>query len=157
STVYLAAVSCVTIEHRVLNSDSRLLSDFQKAAEMARARRMPQFAQGLGLKLPDALPRHAIDISQFLQRPAVTVHQAKAHFEDLPLTLVKHSQNFAQLLFEQCSTGHFRRVLGGLVFDEIADAHITVIAHRGVKRNGLSRHSQQRLDTRNRQLKLVRK
>src|SRR5258708_11180004 len=88
-------------EYCGLSGDSRsaaregFLLGLQEAVKVVNPRGVPQFAQRLGFDLPDALPRQVVQLANFLQRVAVPIQQAKAHFEDLPLALADTGHNRA--------------------------------------------------------------
>src|SRR5436190_1902432 len=99
----------------------------KEAAQVVSPRGMPQLAQRLGLDLPDALPRDAVQVANFLQRVAEPIDQAKAHFEDLSFAFSESGQNGLKPLFEQAMAGAVSGALGALVFDEITHVHIAIV------------------------------
>ncbi len=82
---------------------------------------------------------------------AGAVRQAESHLEDPPLPRGETGQDAVQFFFQQAEAGPVGGVLGVLVFDEIADPHIPIVAHRGVQGDGLAGHPQEGVDARDRQ------
>src|ERR1700722_1185898 len=99
------------------------------------SRRMAQFAQCLGLNLPDAFARNAQLLSDFLERPLMAVLQAEAQNQYLPLALGKILQDILHLLFEK----HYRCGLGRrdrfLIFDEVAQVRVFLFPNRRLERD----------------------
>src|SRR5438105_1070658 len=62
---------------------TRLLQAFGEGFEQARARRVAQLAQGLGLYLPDALARHVEVLADLFERVLLALRaEAVAEFDD---------------------------------------------------------------------------
>src|SRR5208282_3563567 len=141
-------------DSRSADRDGFLLG-LEEAVKVASPGWVPQFAQGLGFDLADALAGHAVQIANFLEGVAVAIDQPKAHFEDVPFPRAEQGQNVLELLFEHALAGSFGRVLGALVFDEVPHAHVPIIAHRRVERDRLAGHLEQRVDARNRQTHFI--
>src|SRR5437868_8325906 len=56
---------------------------FEERAKLARPRRMPKLAQGLGFDLPDPLARDREALSDFLERVLAAVADAEPHLDHL--------------------------------------------------------------------------
>ena len=68
---------------------------------------LAQLGQGLGLNLTDALARHGKLLPNFLQRVALAILQAKAHFDNLLLAITQGGENVLHLLLEKLVGGRF--------------------------------------------------
>ena len=117
---------------------------FEEALQFAPAGRVAEFAQGLGLDLADALARDFVLVADLLQRAREAVVEAIAEFQDPALALRQAIKHFAELAFEQMKAGDLARVLGGLVFDQVAEMRLIGVAHGGLHGDGLLRHLQDR-------------
>src|ERR1019366_1439475 len=106
------------------NSILRGFVGFEEALQMAEAGGVTELAERLRFDLADALASDVVHVSDFFQRAAVAINEAKAHFDNLPFAFRETGQNAVQFLFEQTVAGSLGWVLSGLVFDEITHVHI---------------------------------
>ena len=123
-------------------SSGRRAVDSRKPSSLLLAGRVAEFAQGLGLDLADALPRDLVLVADLLQRAREAVVQAVAEFQDPPLALRQAVEHLAEPAPEQMEAGDLAGVLGGLVFDEVAEVRLVRVADGGLHGDGLLRHFQ---------------
>src|SRR5271170_5925643 len=71
---------------------------FQEALELAHARGMAHFAQGLGFNLPDPLAGHVKLAANLLKGARVTVADAEAQFQHPALAVIEARENVAQFV-----------------------------------------------------------
>jgi len=95
---------------------------------MAHTRRVTQLAQRLRLDLADTFASDVIHLADLFERAFVAVNQTEAHLQNLAFAFGQRGEHVAQLLAQQTVAGHVRRIFRRLVLDEIADAHIAVVA-----------------------------
>src|SRR4051794_36888492 len=112
-------------------------SAVEKAPQLARPTRMLELPQRLGLDLADALARYRKLLADFLQRMVGVHADAEAHPEHPLLARRQRSEHprrgFAQI-------GLNRRVDRQdrvLVFDEVAEMRILLVADRRLERDRL--------------------
>src|ERR1035441_3173460 len=128
-------------------TESRALGDrcrFEEALEFAPAGRVAQFAQGLGLDLADAFAGDLVLLADLLQRARIAVIQAIAELQDSALALRQAIEHFAQAALKQVKAGDLAWVLGGPVFDQVAEMRLIGLAHGRLHGDGLLRHLQDR-------------
>src|SRR5712692_2060222 len=121
-------------------------SSFEKRAQFARPRRVPQLAQRLGLDLPDALARDREALADLLERMLAAVADAEPHLDDLLLARRERLEDRLGL-FLQVQVDHG---LGGRddlpILDEIAQMRIFLFADRRLERDRLLRDLQHLAD-----------
>ena len=105
------------------------------AAELAAVARVAQLAQRLGLDLADALAGDAELAADLFERAELAVLQAEAKDDDFALALGELAQRVANLRLEQLLRGELERVRHRLVFDEVAEEGVAVLADRGFERD----------------------
>ena len=108
---------------------------FEEALELAEARRVTELADRLGLDLADALASDLEDRGRPLRACGVAIAEAVAEFDDLPFALRQAGQHLVHLLLEHLWLTPFRRVLGRLVFDEVAEVAVLPLADGRVERD----------------------
>ena len=114
--------------------------DFEEAVQLADARGVAHFAEGLGFDLADAFAGHFELLADLFERARVTIHEAEALFEHFALALVQAAEHVAQFVLEQAEAGHLGRILGGFVFDEVAEIGVFAVANGRLEGNRLLRH-----------------
>ena len=65
----------------------RLLARFEEAFELPYSGRMAHFTKRFGLDLADTLPGDTKLSANFLESPALTIHEAEPLFKNLPFAL----------------------------------------------------------------------
>src|SRR5260221_7455034 len=73
---------------------------FQECLQLARAARVPQLAEGLGLDLPDALAGDREALADLLQGVLAAVAEPEAHLDDLLLAGGEGLEERFRLLLE---------------------------------------------------------
>src|SRR5687767_8891894 len=111
------------------SSASERLFDFDKALQLADARGVPHFSQGLGFDLTDAFAGDFKLLADFLESARIAIAQAEAQFQDLAFAFGEAAEHVAQLVLEQAVAGHLRGVISRLVLDEIAEVRLLTVAH----------------------------
>src|SRR5687768_6936981 len=124
----------------------RLLLSIEEALEVPQPRRMAELAQRFRLNLADALARDFVLLANLFERAFVTVHQPETHLDDAPIALSETRQHVVHLVLQQAVARHLGRILSSLVLDEVAEVGVTIVAHRCLQRNRLTRHLEQRVD-----------
>ena len=108
--------------------------------EFADTRGVAHFTQGLGLDLADALTRHLELAADFLEGAAVAILEAEALFEHLAFAFGESVQHILDLILEHREAGLFHRVIGGFVFDEVAERGVVGISDGRLERDRLLGH-----------------
>src|SRR5437016_14048195 len=91
---------------------------------------MPQFPQRFGFNLPDTLASHGERLAYFFQRVLAAVFQPKAHLDDPFLARRQRAQNLRSLVFQVDVDHRLGRRDHTALFDEIAQARISLLATR---------------------------
>lgn len=90
-------------------------------AQIARARRMAQLAEGFGFDLTDAFACHVEYLADFLQRLAISPVKAEPQFDNRPFTFGKRGQRFLNVLahsgYDNLLLGVGRFAVGNKVAD----------------------------------------
>src|SRR5207253_10191026 len=92
----------------------------QKGAKFSTARRVTQFAQGLGFDLPDALAGDSEALAYFLKRVLASIIQAKAHFDHFLFTRRQGLEHCVGLLFQVDVNDGLSRRDYSAIFDEVS-------------------------------------
>src|SRR6266542_678269 len=107
----------------------------QERLQLFGPRRMPEFAQGLGLDLPDALACHVEGAADLLESVLRDVADAETHLQDLLLARSQRLQDPARLLLEVGDQDRIDRRKHLPVLDEIAQMRILFFSDRGFERD----------------------
>src|SRR5829696_4808616 len=94
----------------------------EEAFQLPDAGGVPHLAQSLRFDLPNALAGDLELAADFFERPAVAIDQAEPLLQDLALALRERGQHVANLVLEERDRRDVRRVLGGLIGNEITEA-----------------------------------
>ena len=82
---------------------------------------MPEFTEGLGFDLADALASDIILTANFLEGPGAAVGQPVTQFQDTAFAFTQAVEDFADPALEQVEAGDVTGILGGLVLYEIPE------------------------------------
>src|SRR5205085_8646635 len=119
---------------------TRLLQAFGEGFEQARARRVSQLAQRLGLDLAYALARHVEVLADLFERVLLALRaEAVAEFDDDLLARAKGSEHG---VCDRAQVGRDNRVGGAdarLILDEVAEVRILFLADGSFQRDWLLR------------------
>jgi len=96
-----------------------------------------QAAQRFLLQLADALPAEAELVGDLLQRMRLAAAQAEAQAQDVALAGGQLGQHLLDRLLQQVLRGRFERAGAVLIFDEVAELAIAVVAHRALQGDGV--------------------
>src|SRR5436190_24238669 len=115
---------------------------FEKCAQLAAPRRMPQLSERLGLDLPDAFAGDREALADFFECVLAAVADAEAHLDDLLLARRQRLEHRFGL-FLQIEVDHrFGRRDDLAILDEIAQMRIFLFADRRLERDRLLRDLQ---------------
>ena len=103
---------------------------------------MLELADRLGLDLADSLAGNGEDLADLFERVGVAVGQAVAEADDLPLAVVQCGQDFGNSVFQRDLVHVLERVVVAVVFQELAEVAVVVVADRLVERKRLAAHLQ---------------
>src|SRR5207302_5224251 len=120
---------------------------FKESLQLSNTCWMPHFAQGLCFNLTNALAGNLELPAYFFQGPAVSINQPKSLFEHLPLPIGQRLQHVLDFLLQQNNRSHVARVFGASVLDKVAEICFFALAYRGLERDWLLRHLQDRANT----------
>ena len=96
---------------------------------------MAELAQGLRLDLADALTRDVELFADLLERAGAAVDDAEAQLEHLLLARGERVEHLHELLLEQREACRLARLGCVLVWDEVAQVGVLLLADRCFKRN----------------------
>src|ERR1043165_4537171 len=125
-----------TVERRLnpFMGASLLPNPLQKRLELARARRVAQFAERLGFDLPDALARDGEVLADLFERVLAAVRAAaEAHLDDLLFARREGRQNLLRDLAQVRDDDGVRGVEYGLILDEVAEVRVLLLADGRLK------------------------
>src|SRR2546427_3730421 len=111
----------------------------QVILELARAGRVAQLAEGLGLDLADPLPGDVELLADLLERSGPAILQAEPELQDAPLPAGQGVQHGLHLLLEQLVRGRLGGGQRAPVLDEVAEVRVLLLADRRLERDGLLR------------------
>src|SRR5659263_559882 len=121
---------------RSTQSRSSAASDVYKRQELAQALRVAvrlELGQRLGLDLADALARDAELLPDLFEGARVAARAAEAQLDDAALALREQLQHADELLALHDVVDLFDRRGGILVFDEVDQQRVALVADRRVK------------------------
>src|SRR5215471_9805312 len=107
---------------------------FEKRADVAGARWVAQFAQRLGLNLANALTRDGKHLADFFEGALIAVLKSKTHADYAFFARAELLQHGGHRLLQAEADGGLRWRDEGLVFDEIAQVSVFLLADRGLER-----------------------
>ena len=90
---------------------------------------MPQFAEGLGLNLADALSGNAKLPAHLFKGAAPAILQAEAELKHTPFPVRQRMENVANLLLEQLEGCGVGGGWGALVFNEVSEVAVLLLAN----------------------------
>src|SRR5262249_55469225 len=122
----------------------------EERLELARARRVAQLAQGLGLDLADALAGDREALPDFLERVLAAVAEAEAHLDDLLLARGERLEEGLRLLLEVDVDHGLGRGHHVPVLDEVSEMRVLLLPDRRLERDGLLGDLQDLADLRHR-------
>src|SRR5215208_7930669 len=99
---------------------------------------MAQLAERFGFNLANPLAGDAKLPADLLERAESTIIQPEAKHDDLALSLGELAQRLANLRLQQLVGGELQRVWHGVVFDEIAEKRVPVLADRSFQGDRMS-------------------
>src|SRR5258708_3364398 len=99
-------------------------NSIHERAQLARPRRMPQFAQRLGFDLADAFAGYGERLADFFQSVLAAVFEAEAHLDYFFFARGQRTQDLSSLVLEVHVDHGFGRRHYGAVFDEVAEMRI---------------------------------
>ena len=108
---------------------------------------MTHLTERFGLDLPNPLTGDLELAADFLEGAGIAILEAEALLEDLALPLGKGVEDFDDLVLEHGEASLLHGVLGGLIFDEVAEGSVVGVTHGGLKRDGLLGHFEDGADT----------
>src|SRR4029077_2989286 len=140
------------LQHRKLRSNGRCRFTlyswrFKETLKLPNTSRMPHFTQRLCFDLPNAFARNLELPAYLLQRSAVAVDQPRSLLEHLPLPIGERLQHVLDLFLQQYNGSHVARVFGASVLNKVAKICFFALPDRGLERDWLLRHLQDRPNT----------
>src|SRR5258708_23565740 len=103
-------------------------NSIHERAQLARARRMPQFAQRLGFDLADAFAGYGEGLADFFESVLAAVFEAEAHLDYFFFARGQRAQDLSSLVLEVHVDHGFGGRDHGAVFDEVAEMRIFLFA-----------------------------
>src|SRR5690606_39672035 len=134
STATATAAAQASSSHAVARRDTSV----EVVAQDLRAARVAELRHGLGLDLPDALTRHAVDLADLVERLGLAVGEPEAHRHDARLALRERVEDLVQLLLQEREAHRVRRDDRLGVLDEVAELAVPVLAERRVQGDRLA-------------------
>src|SRR5262249_35841197 len=119
---------------------------FKKSLQLSNTGWMPHFAQRLGFDLANALASNLELPAYLFEGSAVSIDQPESLFENLPLPIRERLQNVLDFFLQQHNRCHIARIFGTSVLDKVAKICFFALAYRGLQRDWLLRHLQDRPD-----------
>src|SRR3712207_779791 len=108
--------------------------------EQARARRVAELAECLGLYLTDALARHVEVLADLFERVLLAVRaESVAELDDDLLARAQGSEHCVRHLPQVRRHDRVGRAYARLVLDEVAEVRVLLLTNRRFKRDGLLR------------------
>src|SRR5690606_39749113 len=117
STATATAAAQASSSHAVARRDTSV----EVVAQDLRAARVAELGHGLGLDLPDALARHAVDLADLVEGPGLAVGQPEPHRHHTRLTLRQRVQHRVELALEQRERHGVLRHDGLGVLDQVTE------------------------------------
>ena len=98
---------------------------------------MPEFAEGLGFYLADALAGDLEGLADLFEGVLGAVFEAEAHLDDTLFARGQGAQDLRGVLLEVDADDGVGRADGHAVFDEVAEVRVFLFADGGLERDGL--------------------
>src|SRR5437899_685839 len=93
--------------------------EFEKAVQLADARRMAHFAERFGLDLADTFAGHSELPAHFFKSARVAIAQTESQLQDFSFPLIQTRKDVTQFVAQEAEAGDIGRVFGGFFLDEI--------------------------------------
>src|SRR5262245_44659705 len=115
---------------RCRGNSSRAFPGVEEPFELPAADRVLEFADGLGLDLPDPLAGDLEDAADLFEGVGVPVAEAVAELDDFPLAVSQRLEDRLDLVLQHLIGGGRDRRIDVLVFDEVTEVTILALADR---------------------------